>query len=77
MTSEARTVTANNAKELAEWCGGRAVVEHDALDSGITSPGINVPVGKGIGVKRASMGDVIVQKHDGTFDVVKRGHLEL
>jgi hypothetical protein len=77
MTAAARTLNANNAAELAEWCGGRVVVEHDALDSDKTSPGINVPVGRGIGVKRASLGDVIVQKHDGTFDVVKRGHLEL
>jgi hypothetical protein len=73
MSSEARTLTANNADELAAWCGGRAVVEHDALDHEKTSPGINVPVGLFSEVKRASVGDTILREMNGSFKVVRNG----
>lgn len=69
MGSEARILTADNAFELAAWCGGRAVKEHDALNHGSFTPGINVPVGDG--VERASMGDTIIRKNDGTFEIFK------
>lgn len=71
MGAEARTLTERNAEELAEWCGGKAVIERDALDF-TPSPGINVPVGKGLGVKRASLGDIIIRKDDGTFEVARK-----
>lgn len=71
MSSEAKTLTADNAAELAEWCGGRAVMEHDALNPAQSSPGINVPVGDD--VKRASMGDMIIRNNDGTFRIFKNG----
>lgn len=76
MGQEARTLTAENAVELAAWCQGRFVLEHDALEDDKTSPGVNVPIGRYIngvpaGVKRASVGDTIVCKNDGTFDVIK------
>jgi hypothetical protein len=71
MASEAKTLTANNAAELAHWCGGRAVKEHDALDHTSFTPGINVPTNGGASVERASMGDTIIKKHDGTFEIFK------
>jgi hypothetical protein len=69
VSSEAKTLNENNAEELAAWCGGRSVVEHDALDDSKTSPGINVPVGQD--VQRASLGDTIIRKHDGTFEIFR------
>lgn len=69
MSSEARTLTENNAAELADWCRGRAVTEHDALSRDKSYPGINVPVGDG--VQRASLGDTIIHKNDGSFEIFK------
>lgn len=69
MGSEAKTLTQNNALELAAWCQGRAVVEHDALDHSKTSPGINVPTVDG--VERASLGDMIIRNNDGSFRIFK------
>lgn len=69
MSSEARILTGDNGQELAEWCGGRLVMEHDALDHSKASPGINVPIGDE--VQRASLGDTIIRKHDGTFEIFK------
>lgn len=69
MASEARTLTENNAAELADWCGGRLVMEHDALDDDKTSPGINVLVDGD--VRRASVGDTLIRKNDGTFRIIK------
>lgn len=69
MGIEARRLTENNAAELAEWCGGLVVEEHDALDHSQSSPGINVQ-GKN-GVLRASVGNTIVRSHDGFYTVVK------
>jgi hypothetical protein len=72
MSSEARILTADNGWELADWCGGNLVVEHDAMDDSKTSPGINVPVGDG--VQRASMGDTLIRKNDGTFEIFRNTH---
>lgn len=69
MGSSARTLSSNNAHELAAWCGGRVVVEHDALDHDKTQLGINVPCKDE--VKRASLGDMIIHKGDDSFDVYK------
>lgn len=69
MASEARTLTAENAAELAHWCGGRLAMEYDALDENKTSPGINVPLRDAVG--RASVGDTIIRQHDGTFSIFK------
>lgn len=69
MASEARNLTENNAEELAHWCGGRLVREHDALDHSKSTPGINVPVGND--VQRASVGDTIIRKNDGQFEIFK------
>lgn len=69
MAYEARTVTSDNASEVAEWCEGVVVTEIDALDHSATQPGINVLCGDRM--KRASIGNVIMKLHDGTFDVLK------
>lgn len=69
MASEARILTAANAEMLAEWCKGMLVNEQDAISPHVNTPGINVPVGDG--VERASMGDTIIRKSDGTFAVFK------
>lgn len=69
---DARTVTAANAAQLAEWCGGRLVTEKNDADPTKTQPGINVPIDliNGIGA-RASVGDVIIE-HNGSFKVQKQ-----
>lgn len=66
---QARTLTAVNVMEIAEWCNGLIVTEHDALDHSAVSPGINLRCGDE--VKRASVGSVIICKFDGTFDVLR------
>lgn len=72
MSSEARTIGEKNAEAIAHWCGGKAVVEHDALDSSKTSPGINVLVNGE--VERASLGDTIIRNDDGTFEISRNTH---
>lgn len=69
MSEEAKTLTQVNAEQIAEWCGGRAVVQHDALDHDRTTPGVNVPVGEE--VQRAQVGDMVIRKHDGSFRIAK------
>jgi hypothetical protein len=69
MGSEARTLSETNSAELAGWCGGLPVVQHDALDPGKAIPGINVPTAKG--VERASLGDMIIRRDDGQFEIFK------
>lgn len=66
---DVRTVTAANAAELAEWCGGRLVEEKNDQDPTKKQPGINVPVGDS--AERACVGDVIIE-HNGTFKVQKQ-----
>lgn len=70
MASEGRMLTAYNADRIAAWCGGKVVVQHDALDEGITSEAVNVPVGDG--VQRAQRGDMVVRQHDGSFVINKQ-----
>lgn len=65
---ESRTLTALNAEEVAEWCRGIVVTEHDPLDHSATSPGINLQCGDE--VKRASVGDNIICRN-GVFEVLK------
>ena len=69
MSSEARNLTERNAEALAHWCGGLVVQEHDALDHDNWTPGINLLVDGE--VQRASMGDTIIRKNDGTFEIFK------
>jgi hypothetical protein len=69
MSSEARTITSENAQQIALWCGGRLVQEEDALNPSVKTPGINVLTAEG--VQRASMGDTIIHKTDGTFEIFK------
>jgi hypothetical protein len=69
MSSEARTLTSDNVDELAAWCGGVPVVEHDALDHGVTYAALNVPTSNG--VARAYEGQLIIRQHDGTFTIFK------
>jgi len=63
-------LTENNAESIAEWCGGRAVVQHNALDYDLTTPGVNVPVGDE--VQRAQVGDTVIRNHDGSFRIEKK-----
>jgi copper homeostasis protein CutC len=70
MSTEAKTLTNSNVEEIAHWCGGLPVVQHDALDYGKTTHGVNVPVGET--VERASTGDIIIRNHDGTFRIHKK-----
>lgn len=67
MSSESRVINKHNIDEVASWCGGRVVVQHDALDSSITFPAINVPVGDN--VRRANIGDMVIKKDDGSFEI--------
>lgn len=69
MSSEGRLVTDANAQEVADWCGGLPVIQYDALDDKKVIPGVNVPVGDG--TQRASVGDVVIRNHDGTFQIFK------
>jgi hypothetical protein len=64
---EARTVTKKTAAEIAEWCGGVLVETRSATDPEDKQPGINLQCGDEI--KRASVGDVVLLKADGTFEV--------
>lgn len=66
---EARTLSMHNVEEVAEWCGGMVVQEHDALDHSVAFPAINVQCGNE--VRRASLGDTIVEQN-GVFSVTKR-----
>lgn len=65
-----RVLTADNAEEMAAWCGGRAVVQHDALDDASTTTGVNVPVGDR--VERAQVGDMVIRDNDGSFRILKK-----
>lgn len=68
-TVEANLLTAENAEAVAVWCGGIAVIEHDALDHGVTYAAINVPTSDG--PKRAQEGDWIVRQPTGFFEPMK------
>jgi hypothetical protein len=70
MASEARVLTRDNALQVAAWCKGRVVGEQDALDTSVLTPGINLQVHTG-DIQRASMGDTIIRRNDGTFEIFK------
>jgi hypothetical protein len=70
MGSEGRTLSELNAAEIAQWCQGSVVTEHDALDHDRTQPAVNVQCGDI--VKRARLGDMVIRKNDGTFDVFQQ-----
>jgi len=65
---DVRHVTAANAAELAQWCGGLLVTEKNDETPEKTQPGINVPTSNG--VERACVGDVIIE-NNGIFKVQK------
>lgn len=67
MGSEARLVSESNIAEVAVWCGGVVVTEHDSLDHAITNPALNLRVGEEI--LRAHIGDTIIRNHNGTFQI--------
>lgn len=69
MGSEARVVSAANIAEVAEWCMGKVVIEHDALDHSVTNPALNLRTIKEI--ERAHIGDTIIKNHNGTFQLWK------
>lgn len=69
MGSEARLVSASNIEEVAEWCRGVVVTEHDGLDHSITNPALNV--GTITGVERVHIGDTLIKNHNGSFQVWK------
>lgn len=54
-----------NVKELAGWCEGQAVLEHDALDYNTTFVGLNIPTPEGM--KRVSQGEYLVKMGDEFF----------
>lgn len=45
---EANQVRQENYEAIAEWCGGVAVVEHDAIVHSMHFPAVNVPCLDGI-----------------------------
>ena len=69
MDRESYIITYTNAEEVADWCGGRSVVQHDALDHEATITGVNVPTRDN--VQRASVGDMVIRNHDGSFSILK------
>lgn len=69
MGSEARLVSEANIQEVAEWCGGSIVTEHDGLDHSATNLAFNVQTTKEI--ERAHIGDTVIKNHNGTFQLWK------
>jgi hypothetical protein len=70
-TVEANRVDSENADAIALWCGGVAVVEHDALEHSYTYAAVNVPVKNEYGVARAQEGDWVVRAPEGYFYVLR------
>lgn len=70
MGAESRIISSTNADELADWCGGRVVIQQDPENDNSTVPGINVPTVNG--VKRAQVGDMLMRDHTGAFRIIKR-----
>lgn len=63
-----RLLTADNITVLSMWARAVIVEEVDPTDPELRSPALNVQCGDE--VKRASIGDHIIQHRDGTFDVL-------
>jgi hypothetical protein len=61
-------VTPEFVKVVAAWCKGVQTEEIDPFDSTKRYPALNVPTNDG--AKRASLGDYVIKKEDGSFDVV-------
>ena len=59
---EAEQLTADNVEELAQWCNGVIVVEHDPINN-TTSKAINYPTL--YGNRRVSEGQFLVKEQDG------------
>ena len=59
---EAEQLTADNAEELAQWCNGVIVIEHDPHNH-TTSKAINYPTL--YGNRRVSEGQYLVKEPDG------------
>lgn len=62
-------LTGDNVKVISVWAHAVPVEEIDPFDKDSKSPGLNVQCGDE--VKRASLGDYVIQHDDGTFDVSK------
>lgn len=71
---EAAQVTADNAEEIAAWCGGFTVEEIDPFDSEARQPGINVPCE--YGNERASVGHFVFKASNGDFRIRKPGEFK-
>ncbi len=69
----AAKLTPENLKELAGWCEGFGVLEHDALDYNVTSVGLNIPTPEGM--KRVSEGEYLVMM-GGEFFAARPGSFE-
>ncbi len=67
---EAFVLIHDNVNTVAEWCKG-IIVEEINPETDERYPALNLQCGED--VKRASLGDWIVKKEDGTFDVTKQG----
>lgn len=67
MGQEARTLSSNNATELAHWCGGVVVPQYNALDDEKVAVAVNVPTEDG--VQRAQPGDTIIEIYHNTFRI--------
>ena len=61
------SISKENCAEVAEWCGGEVVTEHNAMDHEVTYCGINVPTING--VERASQTDFIIKNSRGEVSV--------
>lgn len=71
---DAVQISSQNVTDVAAWCEGQEVVEHDALDHDKKFVGINVPTL--IGMKRVSEGDYLVRGSRNSFYPLKRGVFE-
>lgn len=63
---EARKVGFDTRDEIADWCGGVPVIEHDAAVHSLTYPAVNVPCLDGM--KRAQFTHWVVRYPAGTFE---------
>jgi len=64
---EARQVTQENVSEIAEWCQGVVIEEHDPFDNSKIFLSLNAPTR--LGGRRAGEGDYVVEVTNGRFEV--------
>lgn len=62
---EANQIDPLTVEAVAIWCGGRSVVEHDAIRDDVRYAAINVPTVSG--PMRAQEGDWIIRRPGGDF----------